>query len=217
MKVRDFKNNTYNELATVTKALANPHRLEIIELLSQGSCSVEYIADHTRLSVANASQHLQVLKNARLAKSEKKGKYSYYSLANAKVYGIWKSLVEFGFAQNAEIRQLLHDFRHNRQSLETVTLEDLQQRIENDEVLVLDVRPEEEYEEGHIAGAVSIPSDQLEDHIDDLPKNKQIVAYCRGPLCAMADDAVNVLKQHGFDSKRLEEGYPEWIMQTQSD
>jgi len=214
MDVRDFKTKIYSELATVTKALANPHRLEVIELLAQGPCSVEYIAEHTRLSIANASQHLQVLKKARLAKAEKKGKYNYYSLSNSKVYEVWKSLRELGFSQNAEIERLIRDFRNDRQSLETVSLKELQQRIDNNEVLVLDVRPNEEYEEGHIPGAISIPTGQLEQRIEDLPKDKQIVAYCRGPLCAMADDAVELLKQHGFESKRLEEGYPEWMLQN---
>lgn len=214
MDVRDFKTQIYSELATVTKALANPHRLEVIELLAQGPCSVEYIAEHTRLSIANASQHLQVLKKARLAKAEKKGKYNYYSLSNSKVYEVWKSLRELGFSQNAEIERLIRDFRNDRQSLESVSLQDLQQRIEDNEVLVLDVRPNEEYQEGHIPGAISIPTGELEERMKDLPKDKQIVAYCRGPLCAMADDAVELLKQHGFESKRLEEGYPEWMLQN---
>ncbi|WP_445664681.1 ArsR/SmtB family transcription factor [Fodinibius sp. AD559] len=216
MDVRDFKTNIYTELATITKAMANSHRLEVIELLAQGPCSVEYIAENTRLSIANASQHLQVLKKARLAKAEKKGKYNYYSLTNSKVYEVWKSLREFGFTQNAEIQRLIRDFRNDRQSLETVSLEDLHQRMEDNEVLVLDVRPDEEYKEGHIPGAISIPTKELEERMKDLPKDKQIVAYCRGPLCAMADDAVELLKQHGFESKRLEEGYPEWMLQNLS-
>ncbi|MGM0546545.1 MAG: ArsR/SmtB family transcription factor [Bacteroidota bacterium] len=214
MDVRDFKTNIYSELATITKALGNPRRLEVIELLAQGPCSVEYIAEHTRLSIANASQHLQILKKARLVKAEKKGKYNYYSLSNSKVYEVWKSLRELGFSQNAEIDRLIRDFRNDRQSLETISLKDLQQRIEDNEVLVLDVRPKEEYQEGHIPGAISIPTGELEERIEDLPKDKQIVAYCRGPLCAMADDAVELLNQHGFESKRLEEGYPEWMLQN---
>lgn len=213
MKVKDFKSRIYTELASITKALANPHRLEVIELLAQGPCSVEYIAKHTRLSIANASQHLQVLKKARLAKAEKRGKYNYYSLADARVYEVWKSLRELGFSQNAEIERLIRDFRNDRQSLETVSLEKLKKRTENNDVLVLDVRPEEEYEEGHIPGAISIPSGQLEERMKDLPRDKQIVAYCRGPLCAMADDAVELLRQHGYSSKRLDEGYPEWLLQ----
>jgi len=212
MDVRDFKNKIYGELATIAKALANPRRMEIIELLAQGPCPVEYIADNTDLTVANASQHLQVLKKARLVSTEKKGKYNYYSLKNSRVYEVWKALRELGFSQNAEIDRLVRDFRDSRKTLETVSLEELQKRIENNEVLVLDVRPQQEYEEGHITGAVSIPSGDLKEQMKDLPKDKQIVAYCRGPLCAMADDAVELLKQNGFESKRLAEGYPEWML-----
>jgi len=217
MDVRDFKNKIYNELASIAKALANPRRMEIIELLAQGPSPVEYIADNTGLSIANASQHLQVLKKARLAKAEKKGKYNYYSLTNSQVYEVWKTLRDLGFSQNAEIERLIRDFRNDRQSLETVSLKELQQRIEKNEVLVLDVRPREEYEEGHITGAISIPSGQLKERVKDLPTDKQIVAYCRGPLCAMADDAVGLLRQHGFKSKRLDEGYPDWLLQNHPD
>lgn len=213
MNVRDFKNNIYSELSSITKALANPNRLEVIELLAQGAYSVEYIADHTGLSIASASHHLQILKKARLVKAEKKGKYSYYSLANSQVYEVWKSLRELGFSQNAEIERLIRDFRNDRQSLETVTSDELQKRIENNEVLVVDVRPQEEYEEGHIAKAISIPTDQLADRLSELPKNREIIAYCRGPLCAMADEAVEMLRTYGFRSKRLDEGFPEWMLQ----
>lgn len=213
MKVRDFKNSIYSELASITKALSNPHRLEVIELLAQGAHSVEYIASHTGLSIASASHHLQVLKKARLASAEKKGKYSYYSLASSQVYEVWKSLRDLGFSQNAQIERLIRDFRDDRQSLETVTSDELQKKIEKNEVLVLDVRPREEYEEGHIAKAISIPTSQLADRLNELPKNREIIAYCRGPLCAMADEAVEMLRKYGFRSKRLNEGYPEWMLQ----
>lgn len=213
MDVRDFKDKIYGELASITKALSNPHRLEIVELLGQGGGSVEYIADNTKLNVANASQHLQVLKKARLVKTEKQGKYSHYSLASPQVYEVWKSLRDLGFTQNAEIGKLITDFRNDRHSMESITIRELLQRVENNEVLVLDVRPEEEYEAGHIPNAVSIPTNELEDRISELPEDKEIIAYCRGPLCAMADDAVDTLRKHGYQSKRLEEGFPEWMLQ----
>lgn len=212
MDVRDFKDSIYSELASVTKALANPNRLEIIELLAQGPCSVEYIANNTRLSIANTSQHLQVLKKARLTKTQKEGKYNYYSLRSSKVFEVWKSLRELGFSQNAEIERLIRDFRNDRQSLETVSSTDLLQRIEKKEVVVIDVRPKEEYQEGHISNAISIPKGELADRLKELPKDKEIVAYCRGPLCTMADQAVELLQQNGFRSKRLDEGFPEWMM-----
>lgn len=214
MNARQFKDQVYNELSAISKAMANPHRLEILELLAQGPSTVEYIADHTGLSIANTSHHLQVLRKARLAKTERKGKYSHYSLANMQVFEVWNSLRELGLSQNAEIERLIRDFRNDRQSLETISLEVLQQRIENKEVLLLDVRPEEEFEEGHITSAVSIPAKKLEERIKSLPTNKEIIAYCRGPLCAMADEAVEILRNNGFRSKRLEGGYPEWLMKN---
>ncbi len=210
MKAQDFKSKIYSELAVVTKSVANPHRLRIIELLAQGACSVEYIAKHTRLSIANASQHLQTLKSARLVSTEKRGKYSYYTLANKKVYEVWSALIDLGFSQNAEIEKLVQDFRSSRHSLEMVSTDDLMNRIEQGDSMVVDVRPQEEYEAGHISYAVSIPNNELMDKLKNLPSDKEIVAYCRGPLCAMADEAVNLLHEHGFKAKRLELGFPEW-------
>ncbi|MEX2603284.1 MAG: metalloregulator ArsR/SmtB family transcription factor, partial [Gracilimonas sp.] len=206
----DFKNKIYNELAVITKAIANPNRLRIIELLAQAPSPVEYVAKQTGLSIANTSQHLQTLKAARLVTIEKRGKYSFYALANEKVFKAWSSLRELGFSQNAEIGKLVQDYRTTRQSLESVGSDELLSRIENENVLVLDVRPNEEYEAGHIAFSVSIPRSELLDKLKNLPKDKEIVAYCRGPLCAMADDAVQILREHGFNAKRLEFGFPEW-------
>ncbi len=210
MIVREFKNKIYNELASITKALANPNRLEIIELLAQGPCSVEYIADHTNLKIANASQHLQTLKSARLVKMEKKGKYNFYSLVDINVFEVWRSLRELGLSQNAEIDKLINEFQESRHNLETVTSSQLLERIQQGKALLLDVRPREEYKSGHIASALSIPQEELIQKLKDLPKDKEIVAYCRGPLCAMAYDAVELLNNHGFKAFRLETGFPEW-------
>lgn len=212
MNARIFKDKIYSELATVSKSLANPHRLEIIELLAQGPVSVEYIANETDLSVASASHHLQLLKNARLVNTEKRGKYRFYSLANPKVFEVWDALKELGFSQNAEVSKLMKEFRESRHNLESVTSSQLLERIQQGKSLILDVRPREEYKAGHIASALSIPQDELIEKLKELPKNKEIVAYCRGPLCAMADDAVKLLKQHGFKASRLETGFPEWMM-----
>ena len=210
MKTREFKTHVYNELAAITKSLASPHRLEIIELLAQGARHVEYIAENTGLSIANASQHLQILKKARLVKAEKRGKYSYYSLATMKVYKAWLAMRELGFSQNAEINSLINEFRRSKNSLESVSIDELSKRLKQQDILLLDVRPADEYEQGHIRSSVSIPSEQLIEKLRDLPKDKQIIAYCRGPLCAMADDAVQILQNHGFQSVRLSAGFPEW-------
>ena len=210
MKARDFKNRIYTELSAIAKALANPHRLEIIDLLAQGPSPVEYIAKNTGMTIANASQHLQTLKSARLVRAERRGKYSYYSLQSTDVFKLWKTMRELGFAQNAQIGKLLRDFRKSRHNLESVDSDKLLDRIEKGEALLLDVRPREEYEAGHIASAVSIPKNELLERLKSLPKNKEIIAYCRGPLCAMADDAIKILHEHGYSAGRLEVGYPEW-------
>ncbi|SMO90199.1 ArsR/SmtB family transcription factor [Gracilimonas mengyeensis] len=210
MKAREFKKKIYNELAVTTKAIANPNRLRIIELLAQGASTVEYIAEQTGLSVANASQHLQTLKNARLVSSEKEGKYSIYRLAGPRVFEAWSALRELGLSQNAEISRLMDDYRNEHETLEMVSVEELVKRVDKDEVFLVDVRPRHEYEAGHILSATSFPRDEIRQHIKNLPKNKDIIAYCRGPLCAMADDVVSLLRRQGFNAKRLELGYPEW-------
>lgn len=210
MDVREFKNHIYNELASITKAMANAHRLEIIDLLAQGAASVEYIAENVNLSIANASQHLQTLKQARLVKTEKKGKYNYYSLSSPKVFEVWSAMRELGFSQNAEIAKLIKDMHQYKDSLEAISAEELFERISMGHALALDVRPRQEYEEGHISGAVSIPKEELMDKMKLLPEDKEIVAYCRGPLCAMADEAVEALRKKGYKAKKLEEGYPDW-------
>lgn len=210
MQAREFKDKIYGELAGITKAMANAHRLEIIELLAQGPCSVEYVAQNTDLSIANASQHLQVLKNAKLLKTEKQGKYSLYSLADPKVFEVWKSLRDLGIDRNAEVEKLINDYRESTDNLESIDARELLNRVKQGEAIVVDVRPEEEFEEGHIQGAVSLPTDKLNERLKHLPKNKEIIAYCRGQLCLMADEAVNKLREKGFKAVKFKEGYPEW-------
>lgn len=210
MEKREFKNKVYNELAKVTKALGNPHRMEIIDLLAQGPFSVEKIAEQTTLSVANASQHLQVLKGAHLVEISRKGNFIYYHLASEIVFQAWRALRELGFAQNAEAEKLVYDFYHSENQLEPLTLEELREKMAGDKVVILDVRPWEEYERGHIKEAVSIPVEELGSRMGELPENSEIVAYCRGPLCVYADEAVKLLREKGFNAKRLKEGYPDW-------
>lgn len=212
MNAREFKNRIYSELAIISKSLASPHRLEIIELLAQGSCSVEYVAEETGLSIASASHHLQQMKNARLVVVEKRGKYRYYSLAGQQVFKAWKALRELGFSQNSEIDKLIRDYRQSHHNLEPITASELRQRLREGEALLIDVRPEAEYESGHISSAVSVPETELEKRLTDLPNNKEIVAYCRGPLCTMADKAVALLRKNGYRAVKLDIGYPEWEM-----
>lgn len=210
MDKREFKNKAYNELAKITKALGNPRRMEIIDLLAQGPFSVEKIAEQTSLSVANASQHLQVLKGARLVKISKKGNFIYYQLTNDKVFKAWRALRELGLDLNAEAEKLVNDFYRSGEKMDPVSIEELRQKISGQNVVILDVRPGEEYQHGHIKEATSIPIEDLAERINELPKGAEIIAYCRGPLCVYADEAVSLLREKGFDAKRLKEGYPDW-------
>lgn len=212
MNKRQFKDKVYDELAKITRALANPHRLEIIELLAQGDHSVEQIANETGLSVANASQHLQVLKTAQLADVSRKGNFIHYRLANTNVFKAWKAVRELGVERIATVEKLVKDFRQAKFKFESVTIDELIKKIESEKITILDVRPESEYKNGHIANSISIPFDQLAGRLKELPKRNQIIAYCRGPFCVFADDAVAMLTKAGYKATRLDEGYPDWAL-----
>lgn len=214
MNKRDFKDKVYGELAKITKSMANPHRLEIIELLAQGEFSVEQIAEQTHLTIANASQHLQVLKTAQLVDINRQGNFIYYRLANSNVFKTWKALRELGVERIATVEKLVKDFRKSKFDFESVSIEALVEKIELDKVTILDVRPEAEYKQGHIANAISIPIDQLAKRLKELPKRTEIVAYCRGPFCVFADEAVALLLKAGYKASRLEEGFPDWQLKA---
>lgn len=211
MDKREFKNKVYGELAKVTKAMGNPHRMEIIDLLAQGPFSVEQIAQQTDLSIANASQHLQVLKNARLVEVMRKGNFIYYHLSSEQVFNAWRSLRELSLMQNAEAERLISDFYNSRHQLEPVSMIELRKKLESQEVIILDVRPEKEYQHGHIHKAISIPIEELSARINELPDQTEIIAYCRGPLCVYADEAVALLREKGYEARRLKEGFPDWV------
>ena len=210
MNKREFKDRVYDELAKITKAMANPHRLEIIELLAQGDYSVEQISLQTNLTIANASQHLQVLKTAQLVAVTRNGNFINYRLADVNVFKAWKGFRDLGIERIASVDRLVKDFRKSKFALEAVTIDELIQKIESGKVTILDVRPEIEYRKGHIANSVSIPIDELPDRLKELPKRTEIIAYCRGPFCVYADEAVALLKSAGYKATRLEEGFPDW-------
>lgn len=210
MEKRTYKNKVYQELAKIMKALSNPHRLEILELLAQGNFPVAEIAEETDISGANASQHLQVLKQVQLVNTRREGNHVYYRLADQSVYKAWKALRDLGIERMAEIERVIRNFRESRKSLETLSSSELAEKMKLENVTVIDVRPEQEFEEGHIAGALNIPVEKLSEKMDDLPDDQEIVAYCRGPFCVFADDAVELLNEKGFNAKRLDEGFPEW-------
>ena len=199
----EIKQAIYAEIADMVKSMANPHRLEIIDLLANGEKSVEQIATETRMSVANASQHLQNLKKARLLKTRRVKNFRLYSLTNKYVYAIWKTLREFARLQITEIDKIVDDFRRENNT-EVVSLNDLEKYKP---YLLVDVRPKEEYENGHFDEAINIPVPQLISNLSRLPKDKYIITYCSGPFCTFADQALEILINSGFKAARLEEAF----------
>lgn len=212
MDKREFKDKVYAELAKITKALANPHRLEIIELLAQGDYPVEQIATQVNLSIANASQHLQVLKTAQLVDIRRNKNFIHYRLANVNVFKAWKALRELGVERIPSIEKLVSDFRNSKFKIESVTIDGLLKKIKLGKVTILDVRPESEYRKGHIPNSISIPFLELSKRLKELPKKNEIIAYCRGPFCVFADEAVALLTKAGYKAKRLELGFPDWAV-----
>ena len=205
-----FKKTIYEQLARIGKAVASPPRLELLDLLCQGPRTVETLAREAGLTVANASQHLQVLRSARLVEAEKQGLYVTYRLADLAVCEFFQKLRALAEIRLAEVESILRQFREGPERLEPVAKKALLGRVRKGEVVVLDVRPPEEYRAGHIPGALSIPLKHLKSHLSKLPRNQEIVAYCRGPYCVLATEAVEVLKAKGFRALRLEDGVPEW-------
>ena len=207
---RQFKNGVYEQLSRVSKALAAPKRLELLDLLCQGPRTVESLASQAAISVANTSRHLQVLRAARLVDAEKRGLYVEYRLADDEVCRFFVSLRALATSRLAEIDLVTRAFMERRGALEEVHGEELVRRVRSGEVTILDVRPVEEYQAGHIPGALSMPIADLKARWADLPKDREVVAYCRGPYCVMAVDAVNLLRKKGFKAHRLEQGIADW-------
>ena len=210
MADREAKTALFDGLVTAAKALASGRRAEIIDVLAQGERSVEEIAQEIDQSVANTSQHLQQLLRAGLVRTRRDGNRVNYQLAGPHVAELWALLRDVAAEHHAEIERLAAAYLGDRSQLETVSRAELRRRLGRKNVMVLDVRPTREYEAGHVAGARSVPIDELARRIRDLPKDTEIVAYCRGPYCVYADDAVRTLRRRGRKAVRLEDGYPEW-------
>ena len=204
------KHQLLEQFANVGKALGHAHRLNLLEFLAQGERSVEALAQVAGLTVANTSQHLQYLRRAGLVASHKRGLHVFYSLAGEDVIGLLRALRHTTERHTAEVDRIVSGYFNQRDSLEAVTRKELLARTKDGLVTVLDVRPPEEYQAGHIPGAVNLPLEDLKKRLKDLPKGQEIIAYCRGPYCVLAFEAVAALRQSGFDARRLEEGYPEW-------
>jgi rhodanese-related sulfurtransferase/DNA-binding MarR family transcriptional regulator len=207
---RRFKTAIYEQFARIGKAIANPSRLELLDLLCQGPRTVEALAKEAGLGLANTSQHLKALRQARLVEAEKAGLYVTYSLADEQVCQFFRSLRSLAETRLAEIREITREFLADRKGLEPVDREALLNKVRDGAVIVLDVRPAEEYRAGHIPGALSIPLKELERRLSDLPRERDIVAYCRGPYCVLAVEAVEMLRARGFSAFRLEQSVQDW-------
>ena len=210
MATEPIKEQVYRELSRVTQAISNPKRMELLDVLSQRSWSVDELSKEISMSVASTSQHLQVLKSAKLVNTQRDGNFIIYNISDDSVLRLVYAVKELGFRKIAEVERLITDFKADKNILESITLDDLLARSKKEKVMLIDVRPEEEYNAGHITNAVSIPLAQLKKRLNELPKNKTIIAYCRGPLCVMAIDAVKLLNQKKFNAIRMEDGYVEW-------
>jgi rhodanese-related sulfurtransferase len=208
---RAAKTALFDEFARAAKALASGRRIELLDVLANGERTVDVLAGEVGLSVANTSQHLQVLRQAGLVASRRDGTSIHYRLAAPEVFQLWQLLRTLAASQLAEVERLAAAYLGARDQLEPVTREELSRRLQDgDDLVVLDVRPAAEYAAGHLPGAVSIPIGELRRRLAELPADREVVAYCRGPYCAFAHDAVAVLREEGFSARRLEDGMPEW-------
>ena len=200
----------FDAFASVAQALGSGRRVEIVDVLAQGERPVDEIANEISQSVANTSQHLRVLARAGLVRSRREGTHVFYRLASERVEDLWAAVREVAARHVAEVNVLADEYLGERAELEQVSADELDLRLARGDVVVLDVRPEREYAAGHIPGARSAPLDELAALADKLPRRREIVAYCRGPYCVYADDAVRLLQARGLPARRLDVGYPEW-------
>jgi len=207
---RLFKDAIYEQFARIGKAVSSPKRLELLDLLCQGERTVEALANEAGLTVANTSQHLQVLRAARLVETEKEGVFVTYRLADQTVCEFYRAMRLLAESRLAEVEQIKRRFLEGKADMEPVNRERLLRRVRTGAVIVLDVRPSEEFAAGHIPGAISVPLRDLERRLSELPKDQEIVAYCRGPYCVLAVQAVEVLRKRGFHAVRLEDGIQDW-------
>jgi rhodanese-related sulfurtransferase len=210
MSTRNPKLALFAQFAAVAKSLAHTHRLELLEQLAQGERSVEVLADRTRLSIANASQHLQHMRRAGLVANRREGKFVYYRLMDDSVLDLLAALRRIAERNVAEVERVIRSYFHNRDNLEPVSRQELLQRSRAGEVTILDVRPEDEFALGHLPGAINMPLRELEMRLAEFDPVREIVAYCRGPYCVLSYEAVAVLRTRGFKARRLEDGLPEW-------
>jgi len=206
----DLQARLYREFERIGKALASRRRLEMLHVLAQGERTVQEVSERTGLSVANASHHLRRLLETRLVEVRRDGREAYYRLGSPSVFELWRMLRSVAEERLAEVDRVVAEYVQDRRRFSAVSLGDLKELYDRGEVVLIDVRPEEEYRAGHIEGAESIPLERIEGLLDRLPGDRKIVAYCRGPYCLLSDEAVERLREGGLWARRLEIGYPEW-------
>ena len=209
-RANDPKGQLFEHFARIGKVLASPSRLLLLDLLSQGEKPVETLAEQAGLTVPNTSNHLRELRGTSLVSTRRDGQRIYYRLASSAVGNLLRSLQDVGHRHLADVREIVRDYYEDPDALEAVDAATLHDRLRDEAVVVLDVRPEDEYEAGHIPGAVSLPIDELELRLTELPRNRDIVAYCRGPYCLFSRQAVEKLRAHGFRALRMQDGVAEW-------
>ena len=207
---RQFRDAIYEQFSRIGKAVSSPKRLELLDLICQGEKTVESLAAETGLTLANTSQHLQVLRAARLIEAERDGLYVKYHVADQMVCEFYRSIRVIGENRLAEVEMVKRQFLEGKEGMEPMDRESLIQRIKEGSVIVLDVRPSDEYDAGHIPGSVSVPLNELKGILSGLPRGQEIVAYCRGPYCVLSVHAVEMLREQGFSAVRLEEGVQDW-------
>jgi rhodanese-related sulfurtransferase/DNA-binding transcriptional ArsR family regulator len=204
------KQALFAQFAAVAKAMAHPHRLALLEQLAQGERSVDVIADRVRVSIANASQHLQHMRRAGLVAARREGKFVFYRLADDSVLGLLASIRRVAEHNLAEVDRVVRGYFNDRDGMEPVSRAELVDRMKLGLVTILDVRPADEFALGHLPGALNVQLNELEQRLAKLDKSKEIVAYCRGPYCVLSYEAVALLRARGFKVRRLEDGLPEW-------
>ncbi|HSJ24107.1 MAG TPA: metalloregulator ArsR/SmtB family transcription factor [Longimicrobiales bacterium] len=204
------KDLLYEQFSRIGKALASPARLEILDLLSQGEKTVEQLAEHARLGIKNTSAHLRALREARLVESRKEPPYVVYRLADQTVLRVVRELQSLARQRLAEVEQITRLYFESPSEMEAVDMSELVRRLDAGEVTVLDVRPADEYRAAHIPGAVSMPLQEVERRLAEIPRDRPVIAYCRGPFCVLAMEAAETLRRHGFAARRMESGVPDW-------
>jgi len=207
---REFKNALYAQFARIGHALASPKRIELLDLLGQGEKTVEALAEQVATPIKNASAHLRVLRQAQLVETRRDGTYVYYRLAGGDVHRVLRNLEALGHSRLADVQQVVRLYLDSKDQLEPVTLKELRRLMREDDVTVVDVRPSDEYQAGHIPGALSVPVPELKRRLREIPKSREVIAYCRGRYCVYSLEAVTLLRKHGYRARRAHEGLPDW-------